>query len=157
MDSIIFLYIALWMPAIAATVMALMDFAAEKKFMKSAIQTQGRIVGTLGAKYKVNNPAQVDMAAMATANAMSQYVKGDRLGGVLVMVEFEDKNGDTYQVRSKQAFNVLESDHVTVHYNPDNPGDAIIDRYYSGKGKVYQLIAAGILFVAPFIIDFLMG
>ena len=157
MGSIVFLYLAFWMPAIAATVMAVMDFVEEKKFLEKAVETKGEIVGTLGAKHKKNNPNGIDLAGMATGNAMTQNMKGDNLGGVLVLVEFEDKKGDRYQIRSKQSFNELKEDFVSVQYDPEDPSEAIVDRYYSGKGKVFQLIAAGVLFVAPFVINYLMG
>lgn len=150
--GIIFLYAILWMPAIAAFIMGLLDVMEEKKFLKNATETKGRIVGTIGAKYKSSNQYGVDLAGTATAGAMTQYVKGEHLGGAFVIVEFEDQDGDTYSIRSKQPFGELKSDYVTVHYDAENPSNAVVDRFYSGNAKYYQMIGASVLFLIPILI-----
>lgn len=151
----VFINVMLWLPGIAAITMGVLDLREEKQFIENAKETKGTIVGTVGAKYKIRNQYGVDLAGTASAGAATQYVKGDQLGGAFLIVEYETKNGDVYQVRSRQPFNTLPDEEVTVHYNREKPGEAIVERFYNSNAKYYQ-IAGGIVFMLlPFLIHFL--
>ena len=154
MGSIVFLYLVLWLPGLVALGIGIMDYLEEKKFLKAAKETTGKIIGAVGAKLKAQN--QVDLAGFATGGAMSQYSSGEYLGGAFVIVEFEDHDGDIYEIRSRQPFNELKSDTVKVQYQPENPSNAIVDGYYSGKAKYLQIYGSIIFFLAPIILHLLM-
>lgn len=149
----IFIFVLFGLPGLTATIMGALDLKEERSFLANAKKTLGKIVGAVGAKYRSTNQYGVDLAGTATGGAMTQYVKGERLGGAFVIVEYEDKQGRTYRVRSRQTFNEVPES-VTVHYNRQQPQKAVVNEHYNSNAKYYQIAGGVLLMLVPFIIYF---
>ena len=130
------------------------DWLKEKAFFKKAIETTGTIIGTVGAQYKLNvdvggGTATTTAIQMATGSSSSK--EASMSAGAFLRVEYETED-HIYNTRSVQNFDEIPAGGtVVVHYNPKNPKDAAIERYYLGKSMYYQIFGGLFLVTIPFI------
>ena len=143
----IFVYLVCGLISILLLTLGGLEIMEQKRFFNHAKKTSGRVVGTIGAAYKSYAQYGVDTSGYAQSNgtvfSATQY-RSQTAGGGFLLVEFEDKKGDTYQVRSKQTFNEIPES-VTIHYSATDMSQVVIDGHYSGSGKYFQ-IAGGVIF-----------
>ncbi len=147
------LFAVFWLPAIGFLVLLLVEYLEIRTFFKNSKQTTGKVVGTIGAQHKKTDTAIAKVLnSTKAAGLLLPNPGGSSVGGALLLVEYEHENGNNYQVRSKQSFNELETEQVTVNYNPENPSDVAIEGYYANTSYVLRLIGIAVLFSIPIVI-----
>ena len=146
-------YILLGLPAIIAIVIGANAIYSDYHFFSKAIKTKGFVSGSIGSKHKKTNLNIGGQYEIANGLPRQASSKNDEYlpGGKLLLVEFKDEEGNTYQVRSKQTFMKIPNQ-VTVHYLPEDLSKFAVDGHYSGKMKYYYLVAGIILGLIPIIL-----
>ena len=150
------LFAVFWLPAIGFLALLLVEYFEIRTFFKKSRQTTGKVVGTISAQHKKADTAVTQVLKSARlSGVLLPNQQGKNVGGALLLVEYEHENGNSYQVRSKQSFNEVEAEQVTVNYNPENPSDVAIEGYYASTSYALRLIGITILFFIPIVIHLL--
>ncbi|MFT5916595.1 MAG: hypothetical protein ACJAWV_000003 [Flammeovirgaceae bacterium] len=150
------LFAVFWFPAIGLLVLLLVEYSEIRSFFKNSKQTTGKVVGIIGAQYKkVDSIFTATLSKSRLGGELLPQQSGKEMGGALLLVEYEHENGNSYQVRSKQSFNKVETEQVRVDYNPENASDVVIDGYYANTAYLPRLVGIIILFGIPIVIKML--
>ena len=148
----IYAYLVFWLPALILSGLIASDFMDKRRFFKKAKKTTGKVVGTVGAKYKrASSAVNTVVNTMVPIAGISDKGDGHNAGGSLLLVEYEVENGDIYQGRSKQSFNQIASEEIDVFYNPEKPSEIAVDGFYSDKSYIGRALAIAILIITPII------
>jgi hypothetical protein len=107
------------------------DLLQERRFKRTAIRTEGQIVAEIPAV----NPS------MAFAGNHVYKHTNETAAGYLLRVEY-DADGLTYSTLTTKAYKKVPSS-VGVMYQPDDPEEVVIDRYFGSKvGKYLRLLGS---------------
>lgn len=136
------------------------DFNEERRFIAQSKEAEGTIIGLVGAK-RVHKAAggRLNLAKTATqiATGTNHDKEQSHFAGAFIRVEYRVEDY-VYTVRSRQNFNEIpESGQVTVQYNPEKPQEAIVEGFYSGSEKYFQMAGGAMLIIVSFFYDFFFG
>jgi|GEM_PF-5654862 len=136
----LFIPLILLIISLTFTGIAINEFIEEKKFKQQAVKTKGQIVGVLQGKR-----ASQEIGGFFLGQISETFTKN------ILLIEYKTDNGDIYRAQTKKVYNEIKRKHLSVHYNPSEPTEIMIDSFYkTGSSKYFRLIFGFILGIISF-------
>ncbi|GAB4298283.1 MAG: hypothetical protein Kow0068_22210 [Marinilabiliales bacterium] len=121
---------------VAVIIFGIYSYFSQKEFLENSVETVGVVVDVV--------------QDYSSVNIRSKKYSSDNSMVFKPVVEFQDKNGNTYTFKSSRGSKYLKTYEIgkklTVLYNPDNPEKAML-KSAANKSTTYISGAAGILFI----------